>query len=107
MRTGEKMEDNPVRWFEIYVQDMNRAKNFYESVLQVNLQKLDTPGLDYWSFPSMKMDKAGTSGALVKMEGFRSGGNSVIIYFGSDDCAIEAARVAKAGGKIFKEKMSI
>ena len=26
------MNSNPVGWFEIYVQDMNRAKAFYESV---------------------------------------------------------------------------
>ena len=25
------MSVNPVGWFEIYVQDMNRAKTFYES----------------------------------------------------------------------------
>ena len=35
------MESNPVRWFEIYVQDMGRAKSFYESVFQLRLQKLE------------------------------------------------------------------
>jgi predicted enzyme related to lactoylglutathione lyase len=29
------------------------------------------------------------------------------VYFGCDDCAIEAARVGKAGGKIQQEKMPI
>ena len=69
------MESNPVRWFEIYVQDMGRAKSFYESVFQSKLAKLDNPELEIWAFP-MLMDKAGASGALVKMEGFSSGGNS-------------------------------
>ena len=27
------MKHNPVGWFEIYVQDMPRARKFYESVL--------------------------------------------------------------------------
>jgi predicted enzyme related to lactoylglutathione lyase len=27
------MKTNPVGWFEIYIQDMDRAKKFYESVL--------------------------------------------------------------------------
>ncbi len=27
------MNRNPVGWFEIYVQDLDRAKNFYEHVL--------------------------------------------------------------------------
>lgn len=28
------MTHNPVGWFEIYVQDMERAKKFYETVFQ-------------------------------------------------------------------------
>jgi predicted enzyme related to lactoylglutathione lyase len=31
------MEFNPVGWFEIYVQDMDRATKFYESVLGIKL----------------------------------------------------------------------
>ena len=38
------MASNPVGWFEIYVQDMNRAKAFYESVFKTQLQKLEGPG---------------------------------------------------------------
>jgi predicted enzyme related to lactoylglutathione lyase len=100
------MHENPARWFEIYVQDMNRAKKFYESVLQSKLQKLDATEIEIWAFP-MEKDKVGCGGALVKMEGFPSGHNSVLIYFGCADCAVEAGRVVKAGGKVFKEKMSI
>ena len=37
------MTNNPVGWFEIYVQDMERAKKFYETVLQSTLEKLNTP----------------------------------------------------------------
>jgi predicted enzyme related to lactoylglutathione lyase len=29
------MSMNPVGWFEIYVQDMDRARSFYESVFGV------------------------------------------------------------------------
>ena len=50
------MTNNPVGWFEIYVQDMVRAKTFYESVFQLTLEKLDSPGLEMWSFP-MVMDR--------------------------------------------------
>ena len=37
------MSQNPVRWFEIYVQDTDRAKRFYESVFKVTFQKIETP----------------------------------------------------------------
>jgi predicted enzyme related to lactoylglutathione lyase len=36
-----------------------------------------------------------------------SGGNSTLVYFACDDVAAEAARVAGAGGKLAREKMSI
>jgi uncharacterized protein len=102
-----KTAANPVRWFEIYVQDTARAKKFYEAVFEVKLRKLDTPNMDYWSFPDMIMDQAGTSGAIAKMDGVPSGGNSTIIYFACEDCAVEAERVVRAGGKIHKGKTSI
>lgn len=100
------MKTNPVGWFEIYVQDIDRAKKFYESVLQLKLEKLNSPGLDMWSFP-MDLKRWGAGGALVKMNGFPSGGNSTLVYFSCEDCAIEESRVAKFGGRIQRNKMSI
>lgn len=100
------MANNPAVWFEIYVQDMERAKKFYESVLHVTLAKLNTPEPEMWAFP-MDMDGPGAAGALVKMEGFPSGGNNTLIYFSCVDCAVEAARVAASGGRLQREKMSI
>lgn len=100
------MTNNPVGWFEIYVQDIVRAKQFYESVFQVKLERLNNPQPEMWSFP-MSMDHYGASGALVKMEGFPSGGNSTLVYFSCADCAVEAARVAASGGRILREKMAI
>lgn len=104
------MQNNPVVWFEIYVQDLPRAKAFYESVLEVQLQTLDAPGaepgIEMLAFP-MHEPGAGASGALVKMDGYPSGGNSTLVYFSCADCAVEAGRVQGAGGQIVKEKFSI
>jgi uncharacterized protein len=100
------MANNPVNWFEIYVQDMNRAKKFYEAVFQVKLEKLGSPEMEMWNFP-MATESFGASGSLVKMQGVPSGGNSTLVYFSCADCAIEAARVVPAGGRIDREKMSI
>ncbi len=101
------MEKNPVGWFEIYVSDMERAKAFYEGVLKVQLQKLESPapGMEMWSFP-MHRDAMGASGALAKMEDGPKG-NGTIVYFMCDDCAVEAARAPASGGKVMKDKMSI
>ena len=104
------MSHNPVGWFEIYVQDLDRAKAFYEAVFKVALNKLDSPtpvpGLEMLAFP-MNMEGNGASGAIVKMEGCPSGGMGTLVYFSCEDCAIEASRVEAAGGSVCKPKMSI
>jgi hypothetical protein len=99
------MTQNPVRWFEIYVQDMARARGFYETVFATQLERLESGDLDMWGFPQAKGAR-GTSGALVRMPGVPSGGGT-LVYFGCEDCAIEAARVAAAGGRLHRGKMSI
>ena len=100
------MENNPIGWFEIYVQDMGRARAFYDAVFETRLERLEGPDIEMWAFP-MEPDRPGAPGALVKMEGFPSGGNSTIVYFTCSDCAVEARRASESGGKIFKDKFSI
>ena len=97
---------NSVGWFEIYVDDMSRAKAFYENVFGVRLEKLDNPKIEMWSFPSQQ-ESYGAAGALVGMPGFGAGANSVLVYFTCADCAVEAAKAVNAGGRIQKEKESI
>ncbi len=100
------MTSNPVGWFEIYVQDMARAKRFYEHVLGVKLEKIiESPQVSMWRFPG-SVAGAGASGALVQ-GGTPSGGNSTLVYFNCDDCSVEASHVGNAGGRVHREKMSI
>ena len=98
--------DNPIVWFEIYVQDMPRARKFYETVFQIKLERLPGPDIEMWSFPS-NTAKWGASGTLVKAPGAASGGNSILVYFACEDCAVEEARVEKTGGRVHRKKMSI
>lgn len=100
------MSPNPVGWFEIYVQDMERAKAFYEAVFQGKLEQIPAPDLEMWAFP-MSEQGYGAAGALAKMEGCASGGSGTLVYFKCEDCAVEAARAGEQGGRIFKEKMFI
>jgi predicted enzyme related to lactoylglutathione lyase len=100
------MERNPVGWFEIYVQEMDRAKQFYETVLGITLSKLDAGDLEMQAFPGGPALN-GSTGALVHMTGVPSGGNSVMVYFSCADCATEGSRVGDAGGRIMRDKFSI
>lgn len=108
------MQNNPVVWFEIYVQDMQRAIKFYEAVLNTKLEKMPAPTaemtMEMWTFPSDQataQTSYGINGMLVKMEGFVPGGNGTLVYFGCQNCAVEAARAANNGGTVVKEKFSI
>ena len=69
------MAENAVRWFEIYVQDMARARRFYEHVFGVTLEKIASDDLEMWSF-QMSGDKPGAGGALVRMPGVPSAPDS-------------------------------
>lgn len=100
------MNRNPVGWFEIYVNDIERAKKFYEAVFAVTLDRLESPEVEMWAFP-MNDELPGSPGSLIRMEGMDAGGNSTIVYFSCDDCAVEEARVEPNGGKVFKTKFSI
>lgn len=108
------MKSNPVVHFEIYVENMTRAKAFYEAVFETKLEQMPNPTpemeMDMWFFPMDKdlgMSSYGAGGMLVKMDGFTPGGGGTLVYFGCDDCAVQAARAADHGGSIFQAKTSI
>ena len=104
---------NPVGWFEIYVQDIDKAQKFYETVLSVKMKDLLDPTEDdnlkmkMFSGDETAMEKSGSNGALVQMAGMPSGGNSTLVYFSCEDCSVEEGRVSGAGGGVFKSKFSI
>ena len=102
------MDRNPVGWFEIYVKDMDRARKFYEGVFEMTLEELQAPfpEIEMLCFPMLE-DAGGAAGALVKKEGLSSDGMGVLIYFSSQDCAVEAARVTEHGGRLHQDKMAI
>ncbi len=103
------LTNNPVVWFEIYVEVMDRAKKFDEAVFAVSLEQLNDPnasGIEMWSFPT-DMEKYGTTGTRVKMDDISAGSNSTLIYFSCEDGAIEESRVESAAGSLQQTKMAI
>src|SRR5690606_24802025 len=105
---------NPVGWFEIYVQDVERAKKFYEEVFQVQLFDMcypidDESGAMTMAHVAMVKEREGTeaSGDLVKMQGFDSGGKGIIVFFSAYDCGVEAGCVEAARGRIFSPDAAI
>ena len=103
------MKQNAIGWFDIFVNDMDRAETFYRSVLQ---REFDTISDPTDSSVIMKgfvtdMECYGAGGALVKRPGAEPVAGGTIVYFGVQDCAVEESRVEGAGGKVINPKMSI
>lgn len=99
---------NAVGWFDIYVDKLDRATAFYETVLACKLEPMGDPTgeAQMMSFPA-DMSSYGAAGALTKSEHAGPGPGGTVVYFMAEDCAVEEARVARAGGRVVREKFSI
>lgn len=101
------MDNNMVGWFEIPVIDMDRAKKFYETVFQIEIQVQDFHGILMGWFPFAE-DKIGASGSLVKHEDYEpSDSKGVLIYFSAADISTELHRVEEAGGQVLQARTLI
>lgn len=108
-----EMKSNAVCWFEIYVNDMERAKKFYSTMLDVAIvdapEMAEMPEIQMAFFPWVE-NAPNANGALVKMKGFEVKPTTTpgtMIYFQCDDCAVEESRVVAAGGTVHQSKFSI
>ncbi len=103
---------NPVNWFEIYVENMERAKKFYATVLGETLSELPMPegteagDIQMVAFPWVE-GTTNASGALVKSSDMQPGAGGTLVYFTCEDCSTEEKRVPGAGGKVLQAKFRI
>lgn len=85
----QKYTMTKVVWFGTYVEEMDRAQNFYETVLDLELSDMADPtesddqSMIMGSFPG-DMDTFGSGRALVKMTGFEAGKKTAQRLFGID-----------------------
>jgi len=98
---------NLVTWFEIYVEDLARAKGFYESVFNCSLMPEKTDGgFEAYRFPS-EMPGNGAMGSLMKHPMRKPSQEGTMVYFHCDDCAIQSELAKSNGGQVFRPKWSI
>ena len=100
---------NAINWFEIPVKNFEKAKRFYEEVLQAKLQIMKMEGLDdkMATFPA-DMENGGVSGNIIAGPGYEPSPSGSLIYLnGGDDLSGPLSRVEKAGGQIILPKTSI
>ncbi|MFM8744236.1 MAG: VOC family protein [Cytophagales bacterium] len=97
---------NKLTWFEINVSDLERAKLFYQSVFGAEFTFVDMPDAPMYMFKA-DMANGEVGGALVKASDNSPNDKGTVIYFGSQDVTVEAAKIEPAGGKLLFPKTSI
>ena len=100
------MEYNPVVWFEIYVEDMKRAKTFYEGLLDVALEEAKMEGVEMWIFPH-DISKTGAAGALIKHKMRPPNVHGTLVYFSVLDCGERQDWASAEGMLVYVPKMDI
>lgn len=105
------MKSNVVCWFEIPVENMNRAVKFYETVFnfKIDVQTYGMELMGWFPFPKDQL-APNAGGALVyNPEYYKPNPNGTLVYFASqtDDVEDELSRVELAGGKVIMAKTHI
>lgn len=99
--------NNPVGWFEIYVDDLERAGRFYSHVLGRQLSSAKTD----LTFEALEfqgqMPGSGAMGALMKHPMRKPSQDGTLVYFSCDDCSKTSQLAIANGGAVFKPKWSI
>lgn len=98
--------NNPVNWFEIATNDLEKAKTFYATVFKRNFELIEMPDTKMYMFAG-DPDAKGALGALVYSKDNKPSPDGNIIYFECEDVATEASRVESAGGQLIVPKTSI
>jgi predicted enzyme related to lactoylglutathione lyase len=102
------MESNMVGWFEIPVQDMDRAKKFYDAVFDIDIQVQNFNELLMGWFPFAE-NKMGSSGSLVQhATNYQpSETKGPLLYFSCKDVTYNLGKIEAAGGRILQSKTLI
>ncbi len=97
---------NPVNWFEIPTENLERAITFYENALGFTFRKQEMGALRMAWFPA-EPDGSGATGSLVKADHYVPSQKGTMVYLHVDDVAVALEHVKKNGGEVFNPKSSI
>ena len=98
---------NPVGWFEIPVNDLDRVRTFYESVFGFQMSPQQPMGEYDMVFFPMEQGVPGAAGTLMKGMGYTPSRTGTVVYFQVEDIAATLAKIERAGGKTIFPKKSI
>ncbi len=96
-----------VIWFEIPVNDLARARKFYESIFEIQMGDPFEMESSVMSFFPFETDAKGAMGALLKQESYLPSYEGTTVYFSVDEVNDVLPKIVSSGGKVINEKISI
>lgn len=106
-RTPSDMQKHALSWFEIPVEDFERARRFYSTIFAYEMPVMPMGDSTLGILP---YDSAGggVGGAINKQPSARPSPHGTIVYLnGGDDLAQPLGRVASAGGRVVMPKTMV
>ena len=102
------MKDDALNWFEIFVNDIDKAKAFYEAILKSPMTSIPAGDSGCTMALFACNPELGVGGALCQAEGYKPGPGGTMVYLnveGDLDGVLE--RIPAAGGKVIKPRTAI
>ena len=101
------MQKNAISWFEIPVDDFDRAKMFYSRLFDYEMPEMPM-GPSRMGFFLYDQAGGGIGGAIVKVDDFLPARQGSMVYLdGGEDLTTVLMRVEDAGGKVLLGKTLI
>ena len=98
------ISENCLNWFEIPVENMDRAKQFYQSIFCIEMTEQIINGMQMVFFPSVH-GNGKVGGALVKSDLHKSNTEGVLVYLNANpDVSLVLERIEEHGGVVLLYK---
>ncbi|MCB0493661.1 MAG: VOC family protein [Cyclobacteriaceae bacterium] len=91
-----------ISMFEIPATDITRAINFYQSLLDIQIEKMDMEGMQMGILP---YEGQIVTGVIIKADGYNPSADGVTMYLNAgENLQVVLDRVEKNGGEIIVPK---
>ncbi len=96
-----------LNWFEIHAANLQRARRFYETILQISMEEVKIGDITEILF-SFDRAQGGIGGSIRESNPPPSGGGGTLIYLNAEGDLDEVlSRVSGAGGTVTKPRTAI
>jgi predicted enzyme related to lactoylglutathione lyase len=102
-----EMTKHSLSWFEIPVQDFDRARSFYQTILDYEMPEMNMDDSRMGILPHDR-EGGGVGGAIIQNDVLKPSSSGTMVYLdGGKDLAVILDRIPGAGGRVLVKKTLI